>query len=241
MPDDTPLPGAQADAGTTVLTTPPADTPPAAAPVAAPAAAPAGDPTPAAPAASDADKGGNASADAGKEGDAAKPGETTEDAAGAPAEYAAFELPEGFAADGPVMDEFKAAAKELKLPQGEAQKLASLGAKLVQQTLDQQREAWTAQTAAWVETAQTDPEIGGAQMPERVAVAVKALDRFGTPELKEALNTTGMGNHPEVIRFMHRVGLAIGEDTFVSGAGGGGAGDAVSTEDYYAGILKQSK
>jgi len=239
MSDENPTPGAQADAGTTVLTTPPAVTPPAA-PVATPAATPAGDPTPAAPAASDAGKGGNAPAPDGKEGDAAKPGETTEEPAGAPADYAAFELPDGFAADGPVMDEFKAAAKELKLPQGEAQKLASLGAKLVQQTLDQQREAWTAQTAAWVETVKTDPEIGGAQMPERVAVAVKALDRFGTPELKEALNTTGMGNHPEVIRFMHRVGLAIGEDTLVTGAGGGGS-DAVSTEDYYAGILKQSK
>ncbi len=236
MPGETSTTGGQSDAGTTVLTSSAATTATETTATETTTATTTGADT----TTTDADTASQTSDDAGKEGDAVKPGETTEEPAGAPAEYAAFELPDGFAADGPVMDEFKAAAKELKLPQGEAQKLASLGAKLVQQTLDQQREAWTAQTAAWVETVKTDPEIGGAQMPERVAVAVKALDRFGTPELKEALNTTGMGNHPEVIRFMHRVGLAIGEDTLVTGAGGGG-GDAVSTEDYYAGILKQTK
>lgn len=136
--------------------------------------------------------------------------------AGAPEEYAPFELPDGFTADGPVMDEFKAAAKALNLPQAEAQKLAGLGVKLVEQAQQAMRDAWTATQTQWVDTIKKDAEIGGAQMNERVAVAVKALDRFGSPELRKALDETGMGNHPEIVRAFYRVGLAISEDALVT-------------------------
>ena len=48
-------------------------------------------------------------------------------------------------------------------------------------------------------------------------VAKKALETFGTPELRTLLNESGMGNNPEVIRAFYRVGKAISEDKFVSG------------------------
>jgi hypothetical protein len=150
------------------------------------------------------------------EGEAKDGDKGDEKPTGAPEEYAPFELPEGFAADGPVMDSFKATAKELNLPQDAAQKVVALGAQLVQQTQQQMRDAWTATQEQWVNTIKTDAEIGGAQMNERVAVAVKALDRFGSPELRKALNETGMGNHPEVVRAFYRIGLAISEDTLVT-------------------------
>jgi hypothetical protein len=203
MTTETATAGASEAAGTTVMTAPAAEPAPAAAPEtkpegAAPAAAAAGDKPP---------EGELKAEGEAKEGD--KP-------AGAPEEYADFTLPEGFTADGPVLTDFKATAKEMGLTQDAAQKVVDLGAKLVEQTQQQMRDAWAQTTAKWVDTIKTDPEIGGAQMNERVAVAVKALDKFGTPELRAALNETGMGNHPEVVRFFHRVGLAISEDTLVT-------------------------
>jgi hypothetical protein len=48
-------------------------------------------------------------------------------------------------------------------------------------------------------------------------VAKKALDAFGTAELRSLLNESGLGNHPEVIRFMFRAGKAISEDSMVTG------------------------
>ena len=41
---------------------------------------------------------------------------------------------------------------------------------------------------------------------------------FGTPELRDVLNMTGLGNHPEIIRAFYRAGKAISEDAFVSGS-----------------------
>lgn len=148
---------------------------------------------------------------------ATKEGEKGEEKpAGAPETYADFTLPEGFQAAGPVLDEFKATAKALNLPQEAAQQVVNLGTKLVEQTQQQMRDAWTATQTQWVNTIKTDAEIGGAQMNERVAVAVKALDRFGSPDLRKALEETGMGNHPEIVRAFYRVGLAISEDTLVT-------------------------
>ena len=44
------------------------------------------------------------------------------------------------------------------------------------------------------------------------------LDAFATPEFRQLLEQTGMGNHPEVIRTFYRAGKAISEDGLVSGS-----------------------
>lgn len=205
--------GAPADVGTTVLTPQTEQTHAAGAEAKTETAATETDKAAGAePTTEGAPKGGE-----GKEGEA-KEGEGKEGdkPTGAPEEYAPFELPEGFTADGPVMDEFKAAAKALNLPQEAAQQVVNLGAKLVERTQAAMRDAWTATQTQWVDTIKKDAEIGGARLNERVAVAVKALDRFGSPELRKALEETGMGNHPEIVRAFYRVGLAISEDTLVT-------------------------
>ncbi|MEI6907818.1 peptidase, partial [Klebsiella pneumoniae] len=44
---------------------------------------------------------------------------------------------------------------------------------------------------------------------------------FGTPELKEYLNGTGLGNHPELVKAFIKVGKAMSEDGMVTGKEGG--------------------
>lgn len=65
----------------------------------------------------------------------------------------------------------------------------------------------------WDDARVADKEVGGAEAGAKLAVAVKALDTFGTPELRKLLDETGIGNHPEIVRAFYRAGQAIAEGT----------------------------
>jgi hypothetical protein len=130
-----------------------------------------------------------------------------------------FKLPEGVDLKGEALDELKATAKELGLTQEQAQRVADLGAKQAQGFAAQLVEQQKTMTAEWAEQTTTDKEIGGDKLPENLGVAKKALDTFGSPALKTLLNQSGLGNHPEVVRFMVKAGKAISEDgRLVTGA-----------------------
>lgn len=124
-----------------------------------------------------------------------------------------FAMPEGVELDTQAADEFTAIAKELKLDQTTAQKVADVGAKMAQRWAEKQAET----VKGWVEQVKADKEIGGDKLDENLAVARTAMDKFGTPELKDVLNATGLGNHPEVIKAFLKVGKAISEDGIVKG------------------------
>lgn len=130
-----------------------------------------------------------------------------------------FKMPEGVAVDKDAADEFTAIAKELKLSQEDAQKVADVGAKMAQRQI----EAHTKLVESWVEQVKTDKDIGGDKLAENLAVARKAMEEFGTPELKDVLNSTGFGNHPAVVKAFYKIGLAISQDGFVKGSAPRGA------------------
>jgi hypothetical protein len=142
------------------------------------------------------------------EGEQAKP-------QGAPEKYE-FQAPEGQKFDDAVLSAYSEIAKELNLPQDAAQKVLDKVAPVIQARQVEQIEAVR---TAWADSAKTDKEFGGDKLPENLATAKKALDAFGTPELKKLLNESGLGNNPEVIRAFYRAGKAISEDKFVGGKG----------------------
>lgn len=144
----------------------------------------------------------------------------TETKAAVPETYE-FTMPEGVELDATAADEFKVIAKEAGLDQATAQKVADIGAKMAQR----QTEAHTKLVESWVESVKTDKEIGGDNLAENLGVARKALDTFGTPELKDVLNATGFGNHPAVIKAFYKIGKAISEDGFVTGTAKGAETD----------------
>lgn len=128
-----------------------------------------------------------------------------------------LQMPEGVELDKVATDEFTTIAKELKLDQAAAQKLADIAAKQAQRQVD----AHTALVESWVEQVKTDKDIGGDKLNENLSIARKALDTFGTPELRDVLNASGLGNHPAVIKAFVNAGKAISEDKFVAGAAKG--------------------
>lgn len=131
---------------------------------------------------------------------------------GAPEEYADFSLPEDMPMDAEAMDAFKPLAKELGLSQEQAQKLVDIQAQAVARFTEAQTQAFVETTNGWLESAKGDDEIGGPNFDARVATAKKAVEFFGTPELIEAFDMTGVGNHPEFLRAFYRIGKLMEDD-----------------------------
>ena len=162
--------------------------------------------------------------------EANKDGETQADKPqGAPEKYE-FKAPEGKEFDAEIIGNFSEIAKELNLTQDAAQKLVeAMGPKIAERQLAQVE----AIRNEWAQQSQVDKEFGGDKLNENMAVAKKALDSFGTPELRTLLVQSGLGNNPEVIRFMYRAGKAISEDTFVGSSPGAG-GKPTGPQDFNA-------
>lgn len=133
-----------------------------------------------------------------------------------------FSLPEGMAIDEKLAEAMSPVLKDIGLTRGQAQALAgALAAHRQAEAVHGSRE-WADIQTGWVNSAKKDSEIGGARWDTSVATAQGALARFGTPGLRAFLTESGGGNHPEVIRFMARVGNAIAEDRPESGGAGAG-------------------
>lgn len=129
-----------------------------------------------------------------------------------PDTYADFSLPNGMPLDDALLAEATPLFKELGLTQEQAQKLVDFQAKQVQASSQSQVDAFNQLMQDWREKSQNDKEFGGDKFDESIAVARSAIDKFGTPELKQLLEEHGVGNHPEVIRFMVKVGKLTAED-----------------------------
>lgn len=121
-----------------------------------------------------------------------------------------FKMPEGVELDAASADEFKAIAKELNLSKDAAQKVVDLAVRREQA----RAEAFTKQVEDWAAQVKADPEMG---KPENLAAARKVIETFGDDETKSLLNSTGMGNHPALVRFVLKISKAISEDKYLAG------------------------
>ena len=72
----------------------------------------------------------------------------------------------------------------------------------------------------WANQSKSDQEFGGESLDTNLEIAKQALNAFGTDALKSLLSESGLGNHPEIIRFMYRAGKAISEDSYVGNSEG---------------------
>lgn len=75
--------------------------------------------------------------------------------------------------------------------------------------------------AKWPEMIKTDTELGGEKYNETVALASRAFKATASPELQKIIRDSGLGNHPEYVRQMARIGRMMAEDTVIAGRSGG--------------------
>lgn len=192
------------------------------APAASEPAAPAGETS--TPASDPAQQEGDKPADEGAEQsdkadkqDGEKPEEKDEQKPeGAPEKYE-FQAGEGVELDAEALKDFEPVARELNLTNEQAQKLVDAYPKILAGVQQRQTEAWQAQTEQWAADVKADKEVGGDKLTANLSAAQRALDQFGTPELREYLDGTGLGNHPELVKAFIKVGKAMSEDGVITG------------------------
>jgi len=120
--------------------------------------------------------------------------------------------PEGYVLDdAETVTALSDVARELKLDNTAAQKIVdkmqpALNARAMRQ-VQAVVDGWEAETRA-------DREIGGGRLDATIADARRALDAYGSPELRKLLGPlsdggTGLGNHPEIVRFFANVGRRL--------------------------------
>lgn len=139
-------------------------------------------------------------------------------AVAAPEKYE-FKTAEGQELDAEAVKAFEPIAKELSLSNEQAQKLVDVyGSKIMPKLVEQQAAQWQQQIEQWAEQVKADKDLG---TDASIGAAQKAMDKFGSPDLKQYLNETGLGNHPELVRIFANIGKAMSEDGLVTGNSGG--------------------
>lgn len=131
-------------------------------------------------------------------------------------EYTDFDFGKDVKVGEAEVSEFKAVAKELGLNQEQAQKMVSLQSKFA----DAQTKANEAQFEKDKDTwkAESMKELGS-DSKEKLAQSAKAMDKFGSPELKTLLKDSGLEHRVELVKLLVNVGKAVSEDGFVHGKG----------------------
>lgn len=131
--------------------------------------------------------------------------------------YTDFKMPEGVTVDTEAMGKVTDLFKEARIPQETAQKFIDMAIAREQAAAQQGVQAFVDLQTKWVGEIKADPEIGGDKLTASMASAARAIDRLGVPGLKEALNLTGAGNNPAIVKAFVRLGQMVSEDRFVPG------------------------
>jgi len=126
---------------------------------------------------------------------------------------------EGVTLDEGLVAEAEPIFRELGLSNDQANALLPLAPKLMEKaqeaSIQAMIEAGAAQRKGWLDAFHADPDIGGAKREETEHLAAKGLVALGFAKghpFRAALNETGFGNHPDMIRAFRRIGEMVGED-----------------------------
>ncbi len=139
-------------------------------------------------------------------------------------EYRDFELPPGTTVDKEGLEAFTALARDARLTQEQAQRFLDLGVKREQAAAARQLQAFVDLQTRWVSEIKSDAEIGGSRLDETRNTCAQAITRLAIPGLREALDLTGAGNSPAVVKLMVRVGQMLGVRPAPQASGYYGAG-----------------
>ena len=126
-----------------------------------------------------------------------------------------IKLPDGSPLDPAIVQEVETYAKANKLTNEQAQAVLNRDSATVANFIKSGQEKLKSDAGKFVTELKADPEIGGENFTRSVEVAKRVVDSFATPKLKQILNETGLGNHPEIVRVFAKIGLNMSEDRFV--------------------------
>ncbi len=172
------------------------------------------------------------------------PDETTDEPTDTPAATAPEGVPEQYTFSTPegqpdlqteTLTQFTDLARQLGLSNAKAQAALDwyrenilLGINRRQQDLQQ------TVTQGWQQEIREDRELGGEKMKQTLRTAQGLIKEYPrSAEFTKMLNETGIGNHPEMVRFIHHWGKGLQEDRQLLGGRNSG-GRSMTQEQFQA-------
>ncbi len=129
----------------------------------------------------------------------------------------ALKLPEGTTLDEATFKTFSTVLTDDKLsPQERAQSLIELHTSALQKATEAPSRVWNEVVEKWTKEVSTDKDLGSGdpKSPLKPAVSsaiAKAIDNLGGAELRAALDLTGAGNSPAILRALFKAASKFAE------------------------------
>ena len=136
------------------------------------------------------------------------------------------ETPEGydFGDDGGQLDFYRDATHKMGLTNSQAQGMLKLYAAVEG---EQNKQSQKANADFHVNSQIELKREWNVDYDKKLEYAQRVFGQYASPEFKKLMDTTGLGNHPELLKTFSKIGQMLGEDQLVVGSGIGG--QAMST------------
>ena len=119
---------------------------------------------------------------------------------------------------GEDLDKLNQVCKKAGITQKQAQMLFSAYENDVSNFNQQLQSSYNQQLQSWRDAVMNDRELGQENFEKTKANIKNVISRFGSSELSDFLNKSGLGYNPDFVRFVNKVGSLISNDNnFIGG------------------------
>lgn len=120
--------------------------------------------------------------------------------------------------NGEDLDKLNQVCKKAGITQKQAQMLFSAYENDVSNFNQQLQSSYNQQLQSWRDAVMNDRELGQENFEKTKANIKNVIGRFGSSELSDFLNKSGLGYNPDFVRFVNKVGSLISNDNnFIGG------------------------
>lgn len=120
--------------------------------------------------------------------------------------------------EGEDLDKLNQVCKKAGITQKQAQMLFSAYENDVSNFNQQLQNSYNQQLQSWRDAVMNDRELGQENFEKTKANIKNVISRFGSSELSDFLNKSGLGYNPDFVRFVNKVGSLISNDNnFIGG------------------------
>ena len=120
--------------------------------------------------------------------------------------------------NGEDLDKLNQVCKKAGITQKQAQMLFSAYESDVSNFNQQLQSSYNQQLQSWRDAVMNDRELGQENFEKTKANIKNVISRFGSNELSDFLNKSGLGYNPDFVRFVNKVGSLISNDNnFIGG------------------------
>ena len=106
-------------------------------------------------------------------------------------------------------------ARDRGLSNDDAQKLLDGEVDWIVQVQERIKEDHAKRSEVWVGELRQDDDFSGERFDANVGFAKKVITKFGDETLIKALDESGLGNFPPLVKMMSRIGKAMSDDSLI--------------------------